>query len=98
MARIKVNVAALRSCLSQINSRLGQLQGLNSKLEGQIGTIASSWEGEASRAYEQMMRNYLSKAKKQEAVLQEVKKYIQSAITKFESTDKKSASKIRGSF
>ena len=64
MARIKINVAALRTCQSQINNKINELQGLNSRLEGQIGTIADSWEGDASRAYEQMMRSYLSKAKR----------------------------------
>ena len=98
MARIKVNISALRSNKAQIDKQLAELQTLNSQLNSQINAIASSWEGEASRAYEAMMRRYHQKAKKEEAVLKEVGNYIQSAINNFEKTDKNSASRIRGSF
>ena len=98
MARIKVNIEGLRNNRSDIQKQLAELQQLNSKLEGMINTIDASWEGQASKAYRNMMMNYLKKARNQEQILQEVMRYIQSAINKFETTDKKSSTRIRGAF
>lgn len=98
MAKIKVDIEALTSNSSALNSRIAELQNLNSRLEDLINRIDSSWEGQASLTYISTMRNHASKAKKMVDVLTEYKKYVDSAISKFSNVDKNAAAKIRGSF
>ena len=98
MAKIKVDIDALTSNSSVLNSRIAELQNLNSRLEDLINRIDSSWEGQASLTYINTMRNHAAKAKKMVDVLTEYKKYVDSAISKFSNVDKNSAAKIRGSF
>ena len=98
MAKIKVDIDALTSNSSALNSRIAELQSLNSRLEDLINRIDSSWEGQASLTYINTMRNHAAKAKKMVDVLTEYKKYVDSAISKFSNVDKDAAAKIRGSF
>ena len=98
MAKIKVDVDALSANSTALNSRISELQNLNNRLEDLINRIESSWEGQASLIYINIMRNHALKAKKMVDVLMEYKKYVDSAISKFSGVDKDSASKIRSSF
>ena len=98
MAKIKVDIDALTGNSSVLNSRIAELQSLNSRLEDLINRIDASWEGQASVTYINTMRTHAAKAKKMVAVLSEYKKYVDSAISKFSNVDKNAASKIRNSF
>lgn len=98
MARIKADIDALMGNSSVLNSKIAELQSLNSRLEELINRIDSSWEGQASMTYINTMRTHAAKAKKMVAVLTEYKKYVDSAISKFSNVDKDAAAKIRRSF
>ena len=98
MAKIKIDSAKLQQNEQAINKKIQELTELNHRLKALIIRIQDSWEGDASKAYVSMMQNYVRQAEKMIKVLQELKSYVNSAIHKFEQTDKSSASKLRGSF
>lgn len=98
MAQIKIDETMLRSDSQSLQAKIQELTELNSNLEALIVRIGDSWEGDASRAYTNMMQNYAKKAADMVAVLTEFKSYVDSAVTKFESADKNAASRLRGAF
>lgn len=98
MAKIKVDIDALKSNSASLETRIGELQGLNSRLESLIAQIQASWEGQASILYIAKLTAQAAKAKKMVDVLTEYKKYVDNAITKFSTTDSNSGNKIRNSF
>ncbi len=98
MALIEVNLEALESNSNQLKTKIDELQALNTRLENLIGRMESSWEGDASVTYINIMRSHMEKARKMMAVLQEYKNYVDKAKNEFTSVDSNSASRIRGSF
>lgn len=98
MAKIKIDVAALRENSRGLELKIQELNVLNKNLDSLISRIESSWEGEASTAYINMMRFYENKANSMVEILTEFKSYIDSAVIKFEDVDNASASNIRNSF
>lgn len=98
MAKIKVNAEMLRSNSNALNSKIQELTQMNQTLDSLMMRIGDSWDGDASNAYVNMMRNYKSKAEEMVSVLNEFKKYVDEAVNKFESTDQSAASRLRGSF
>lgn len=95
MARIKVDSTALRSKASEITSQIQQLQGLNDRLDALITRIGDSWEGEASRAYINMMSRYANQAKNMIAVMDEFRSYAQKAADEFDAQDRNGANRVR---
>lgn len=95
---IIIDQSILRSSSRDIESKIQELTELNSSLDTLLLRIGDSWEGSASEAYLNMMRNYANQAKEMISVLREFKSYIDNTVTKFESTDKSCASRIRGAF
>lgn len=98
MAKIKMDIDALTQSAQTINTRISELQALNSRLEELISRIGASWEGNASAAYIATMRAHAEKAKKMIDVLMEYKKYVDTAVSKFSGLDQGAAARIRGSF
>ena len=98
MAKFKVDISALRTDERQLDKQIQELQELNKRLETLLGRIESSWEGDASTTYIRMMRNYAAQASNMEEVLKEFKSYVNTAAETFEDFDKKTASRIWGSF
>ena len=98
MAKIKIDIDALKSNASSLEGRIAELQALNTRLEGLIARIQASWEGQASIIYIAKITAQATKAKKMVEVLQEYKKYVESAFNKFSSIDSNSANRIKNSF
>lgn len=98
MALIKADLEALLSDSKEIKQKIDELQALNARLENLIGRIESSWVGDSSTTYINIMRGHMEKAKKMSSVLQEYKNYIDRAVDEFSSVDNNAASNIRGSF
>lgn len=98
MAKIKIDVEALKSNASSLEGRIAELQNLNTRLEALISRIQASWEGQASIMYIAKITAQAAKAKKMVEVLTEYKKYVDNAVTKFSDVDRASANKIKGSF
>lgn len=98
MAKIKVDIEALKSNASSLEGRIAELQNLNTRLEALIARIQASWEGQASIIYIAKITAQAAKAKKMVEVLTEYKKYVENAVAKFSNVDNTSANKIKGSF
>ena len=98
MAKIKVDIEALKSNASSLEGRIAELQNLNTRLEALISRIQASWEGQASIIYIAKITAQAAKAKKMVEVLTEYKKYVENAVSKFSNVDSTSANKIKGSF
>ena len=98
MAKIRINIEALRSDSNKLSAKIAELQNLNTRLENLLSRIEGSWEGQSSITYIGTMRSHAAKAVKMVDVLTEYKKYVDSAIEKFSNLDKSAANRIRGSF
>lgn len=98
MALIKVNPEGLRQNLGEIDTCIRELEGLNARLDALLGSIGSSWDGEASEQYIASMTRHKAKAAEMAGVLGELRRYMQQAADRFEQVDRDGAARIRGSF
>lgn len=98
MAKIRIDIDALKSNATSLEARIVELQDLNTRLENLIARIQGSWEGQSSVIYIAKITAQAAKTKKMVDVLQEYKKYVEKAISNFSTVDNNSANKIRGSF
>lgn len=95
MAQIRVNPEGLRQNASAISGKISELQSLNTRLTSLISSIDSSWDGEASQVYITTMSRYAEKARSMVDVLQELKRYMEQAASRFEQKDRDGANRIR---
>lgn len=98
MAKIKIDVDALKANASSLDARIADMQNLNTRLESLISRIQASWEGQASITYIAKITAQAAKAKKMVEVLMEYKKYVENAVSKFSTIDNNAANKIKNSF
>ena len=98
MAKIKIDADGLKANAAALDTRISDLQNLITKLEELINRIQGSWEGQASVMYIAKLLAQSAKAKKMVEVLQEYKKYVEKALSKFTELDSGSANKIKNSF
>lgn len=98
MAKVKVEISALRTNQASLEKQIADLQALNTRLETLIARIESSWEGDASVSYIRVMRNYAQQAANMVQVLTEFKSYVNKTADTFETLDKNVASRIFGAF
>lgn len=98
MAKIKVDVDALQRNASALEARISELQALNTRLEQLMARMQASWEGQSSALYLAKLSAQAQKARKMVDVLEEYKKYVETAVEKFSGADRDYAGKIRNSF
>ena len=98
MAKIYMDIESLTKNASNLAARAATLTDLKARLDALIERIAASWEGEASAAYIQKMREYSKKVIEMIELVEEYKKYVDRAAEDFSKHDTDSASRIRGSF
>lgn len=98
MAKIKIDENALRANAIALNTRISDLQALNTRLDTLIVRIGDSWDGNASEAYITRITDQAAKAKQMVKILQEYKNYVETTVQKFTDLDARAASRIRGSF
>ncbi len=98
MAKIKVAITSLRENEKSLEKQLAALEQLNGRLESLLNQIESSWEGDSSAAYIQLMRRYGKQAAAMTQVLTEFKSYVKNAADTFERRDEQAAARINGSF
>ena len=82
--------------ISSMRAYVNELDSLNARTQSLLSQIASSWEGEASTAYINIMTERMQKAGQMKELLQEFLSYMEDARTKFVSRDQEGASAIRG--
>ena len=91
MANIRIDADGLQNNISSMRAYINELDSLNARTQ-----IASSWEGEASTAYINIMTERIQKAGQMKELLQEFISYMESTRTKFVSRDQESSYSIRG--
>ena len=94
MANIRIDTDGLQNNISSM--RAYELDSLNARTQSLLAQIASSWEGEASTAYINIMTERIQKAGQMKELLQEFISYMESTRTKFVSRDQESSYSIRG--
>ena len=90
MANIRIDTDGLQNNISSMRAYV------NARTQSLLAQIASSWEGEASTAYINIMTERMQKAGQMKELLQEFLSYMEDARTKFVSRDQEGASAIRG--
>jgi WXG100 family type VII secretion target len=98
MALIKIDPDSLNTRAADVGAKIDELNSLNARLQQLIERIGSSWEGDASAKFIAMMLGYSKQAMNMVNILQEFKKYAESAAAEFSGEDRTSADRIRGSF
>ena len=94
MANIRIDTDGLQNNISSMRAYVNELDYLNARTQSLLAQIASSWEGEASTAYINIMTERMQKAGQMKE--QEFLSYMEDARTKFVSRDQEGASAIRG--
>ena len=98
MAKLKIEISALRTNQTNLEKQIADLEALNSRLETLLARIESSWDGDASDSYIRVMRGYAQQAAEMVKVLTEFKSYVNKTADTFENLDKKISSRIFGAF
>ena len=98
MAKIRVDVDGLQDNYQSLGLRTAEMQDLIARLNAILERIDSSWEGDASRAFIEMMRGYRLRAEGVLKVVQAHRDYIGKASAKFSAADARCADVIRNSF
>lgn len=96
MANIRIDTDGLQNNISSMKAYVNELDSLNARTQSLLAQIASSWEGEASTAYINIMTERMQKAGQMKELLQEFISYMEAARTKIVSRDQEGASAIRG--
>lgn len=95
MANIRIDTDGLQDNISSMRAYMSELETLNARTKTLLSQIASSWEGEASTAYINVMTERTQKAEQMKNLLEEFISYMESAKKKFDARDRDSASSIR---
>lgn len=94
--KIIVTPEEMRSNATNIRTEKANFEQCISSMRTIVNSIASSWEGEASTAYINIMTERIQKAGQMKELLQEFISYMESTRTKFVSRDQESSYSIRG--
>ena len=82
MANIRIDTDGLQNNISSMRAYVNELDSLNARTQSLLAQIASSWEGEASTAYINIMTERMQKAGQMKELLQEFLSYMEDARTK----------------
>ena len=93
---IRIDADGLQNNISSMRAYINELDSLNARTQTLMTQIASSWEGEASTAYINIMTERIQKAGQMKELLQVFISYMESTRTKFVSRDQESSYSIRG--
>ena len=76
MANIRIDTDGLQNNISSMRAYVNELDSLNARTQSLLAQIASSWEGEASTAYINIMTERMQKAGQMKELLQEFLSYM----------------------
>ena len=77
MANIRIDTDGLQNNISSMRAYVNELDSLNARTQSLLAQIASSWEGEASTAYINIMTERMQKAGQMKELLQEFLSYME---------------------
>lgn len=98
MAHIKINFEELNQREGELKNLIAAYEKLNSRTTVLTEQINAGWQGEASKAYLEMMQKYCQQAQKMVGILTAFKEYATGVATDFSEADQQCASWIRDSF
>ena len=98
MAHIRIDYDGLMQQASAIGNISSSYEALNTRLKFLEQKIGAGWEGEASRAYAEMMQKYIAQSAKMKTVIDEFKAYAAKVTGDFQEVDKACAALIKNSF
>ena len=98
MALIKFDFESLAEHSAEIGAKINEIDALYLRLQQLTERIAASWHGAASEQYVLMMKSYSKQILLYKQVLQEFKKYADTAAKRFAEKDSNAANRIRGIF
>lgn len=98
MAHIRIDYDGLAQQASTISSISESYEALNTRLKALEQKIDSGWEGEASKAYSEMMKKYILQSEKMKGIIDEFKSYGTMVSNDFQEVDKTCATWIRDAF
>lgn len=98
MSHIKIDFDGLAQQASSLNRYIQTYESLNARMKNLTQQISAGWQGEASRAFLEMMQKYSKEASKMIEVLSAFRGYATSTSMDFEEVDKSCAVMIRNSF
>ena len=98
MANIRIDADGLQNNISSMRAYINELDSLNARTQTLMTQIASSWEGEASTAYINIMTERIQKETAMNICKNKAEfiSYMESTRTKFVSRDQESSYSIRG--
>lgn len=98
MPKIRIDTENLYKNKADLENLLLELEKANNAYQSVINRISDLWKGEAGTEYVRVMLGYKKQAENMVRILTEFKKYVETAIKKFEEVDSESAKRIRGAF
>lgn len=98
MAHIKIDFDGLTQQASLLNNYAQSYESLNSRMNALTQQISSSWEGESSKAYLEMMQKYYQQSQKIVGIINAFRGYATGASNDFDDVDRRCAGLIRGAF
>lgn len=81
---IETNTETMKSDTGTISGYISNLRNASKAIEGIIGTLSGSWEGEAATAYETRLRNDVTKLNELIDAVSELNQGTQNAGTRYE--------------
>lgn len=98
MANIKIVYDGLEQQVSTLANLIQTYEGLNARALSLQERVASSWQGEAAKAYINKLTSYINEANKMTSVIEAFKGYANNSSVKFKELDQSCAIRIRNSF
>lgn len=98
MARIKINYAELQKQSSRMANNIQTYQSLINRTKSINSEIGSSWTGDASIEFVNLINRYIDNANKMVDLLNQFIKISTDVSKKFKNVDSSSAKQIKDSF
>lgn len=98
MAHIKIDYDGLMQQASVIGGISASYESLNTRLKALEQKVTDGWEGEASRAFGDMMQKYIKQSHHMKEIIDLFRGYATDATSSFQEVDQRCAAIIRNSF
>ena len=97
MGMVKGDPASLRTCASQVEQKIRELEELNKRLEQLLGRMGASWSGQSCDAYLTKMQERGQRNAQMVTVLESYRSYLAKVADRYEQIDKNGAARVRNS-
>lgn len=98
MAIINIDYDGLMQQASAIGGISASYESLNTRLKSLRIKVNDGWEGEASKAFGDMMQKYINQSQHMKEILDLFRSYATDTASSFQEVDQRCAAMIRNSF